>query len=268
MENTVNHPVNSRYDLFSRGIYVDPMAPVARLQALAHRLRPVSTDIELLRVGADEDGGYLIPNDLEGISTCFSPGVDQIASFEAGLLSYGIASHLADFSVDGVPQGVSVASFTKKFIGANDNDMYMSLEKWVKDSPEYSQGKDFILQMDIEGGEYESLLSTPIEILSRFRIAAIEFHNIETWAQSDYLSIVEATFGKLLNLFHVVHNHPNNAMGVVNLNGFLAPRLFEITLLRKDRVHKTHGLAKLPHPLDRPNIAGRPDLHFPDGWMT
>ena len=267
MNKPVDHPTNSRYDLFSRGIYVDPMAPVSQLQKLAHSLRPVATDIGLLRIGAEEDGGYLIPNDLEGISTCFSPGVDQIASFEAGLLQHGIRSHLADFSVDGVPQSVPVASFIKKFIGANNDEKFISLEKWMKDSPEYGDSKDFILQMDIEGGEYESILSTPNEILSRFRIMAIEFHNIETWSQKDYLSLVEATFGKLLNLFHVVHNHPNNAMGVVNLNGFLAPRLFEITLLRKDRVTKTNGFAKLPHPLDRPNIAGRPDLHFPDGWM-
>ena len=38
------------------------------------------------------------------------------------------------------------------------------------------------------------------EILKKFRIAAIEFHNIETWAQSDYFSIVEATFEKLLEI--------------------------------------------------------------------
>ena len=268
MENSVPAPVNSRYDLFSRGIYVDPMVPVSRLQNMARRLRPLSIDIALLRIGAEEDGGYLIPDDLKGIDTCFSPGVDQIASFEAGLLPYGIRSHLADFSVDGVPQGVEVASFVKKFIGANNDDKFMSLERWMRDTPGYGESKDYILQMDIEGGEYESILSTPDKVLSRFRIAAIEFHNIETWAQGDYLSIVEATFGKLLNLFYVVHNHPNNAMGVVDLNGFLAPRLFEITLLRKDRVSKPNGFARLPHPLDRPNIATRPDLHFPENWMS
>lgn len=268
MKESVGHPPNSRYDLFSRGIYVDPMAPVSRLQKLAHQLRPVVTNIDLLRIGAEEDGGYLIPDDLEGINTCFSPGVDQIASFEAGLLQYGIHSHLADFSVDGVPQGVPVASFIKKFIGANNDEKFISLEKWVKDSTASDDSRDLILQMDIEGGEYESILSTPNEILNRFRIVAIEFHNIETWAQGDYLSLVEATFGKLLNLFHVVHNHPNNAMGVVDLNGFLAPRLLEITLLRKDRVSHINGFAKLPHPLDRANVLGRSDLHFPDCWKT
>jgi hypothetical protein len=263
----MNHPANSRYDLFSRGIYVDPMVETDRLRRLAQRLRPVRTNIDLIRMGAEEDGGYLVPDDLAGISACFSPGVDQVASFEAGLLKYGIRSHLADFSVDHVPQGVPVASFTKKFIGASDNDKFMSLEKWVTSSPEYSSDNDLVLQMDIEGGEYESLLSTPNEILRLFRVATIEFHNIETWGQRDYLSLVEATFEKLLNIFHVVHNHPNNAMGIVDMNGFLAPRLFELTLLRKDRVSKIEGFATVPHPLDRPNLPLVPDIGFPEGWV-
>ena len=262
----MNHPVNSRYDLFANGIYVDPMTSIDRMRALASRLKPIATNVELIRVGSQQDGGYLIPNDLSGIKACFSPGVDQTASFEAGLLDFGIRSHLADFSVDGAPQGVPVASFIKKFIGSNNSEQFITLESWMKNSPEYQPGSDFILQMDIEGGEYESLLSTADEVLRRFRIAAIEFHNIETWGQKDYFAIVEATFNKLLNIFYVVHNHPNNAMGIVNMNGFLTPRLFEITLLRKDRVQAVNGFASLPHPLDKANLPLIPDIIFPEDW--
>jgi hypothetical protein len=85
---------------------------------LAHLIRPVATNIPLIRIGADEDGGYLIPDDLTGISACYSPGVDQIASFETALLEHGIPSHLADLSVEGPPPGTAAASFIKKFIGA------------------------------------------------------------------------------------------------------------------------------------------------------
>jgi len=263
----MNYPVNSRYDLLSRGIFVDPIVPIARLKALAQKIRPITTNFELLRIGADEDGGYLIPDDLEGISTCFSPGVDQIASFETDLLRFGISSHLADQSVDGPPANVKVASFIKKFIGANSNENYISLEKWISETDGAAADHDLLLQMDIEGGEYEVILSTPNDVWNRFRIVTIEFHNIETWAQSHFLSIVEASFDKLLDIFHVVHNHPNNALGVVDLNGFLAPRLFEITLLRKDRVAIPGAFAILPNQLDRPNLKERADLLFPTDWL-
>jgi hypothetical protein len=39
------------------------------------QINPVITEHELMRLGADHDGGYLIPNDLDGITACFSPGV-------------------------------------------------------------------------------------------------------------------------------------------------------------------------------------------------
>lgn len=264
----MTYPVNSRYELLSRGIFIDPMVPISRLQALASKIRPLATNLNLIRIGADEDGGYLIPDDLQGISACYSPGVDQIASFETALLNLGIPSHMADLSVAGPPEGTVAASFTKKFIGANNNNDYITIDKWVSSTDGGDGKSDLILQMDIEGGEYESILSTPDSVLNRFRIMAIEFHNIETWGQSHFLSLVEATFEKLLSLFYVVHNHPNNAMGIVDMNGFLAPRLFELTLIRKDRVKVVLGFAGLPHALDRRNLDGLPDIFFPEAWLS
>jgi len=34
-------------------------------------VKPVKTNHDLIRVGGQVDGGYLIPDDLEGIETCF-----------------------------------------------------------------------------------------------------------------------------------------------------------------------------------------------------
>ena len=40
-------------------------------------LQPKPTPIPLIRVGDGSDGSYLIPDDLEGISGCLSPGVNN-----------------------------------------------------------------------------------------------------------------------------------------------------------------------------------------------
>src|SRR5580658_8331283 len=66
-------------------------------------VRPISTNHELIRIGGNADGGYLIPNDLAGINVCFSPGVSVVADFEADLASRGINCFLADYSVDAPP---------------------------------------------------------------------------------------------------------------------------------------------------------------------
>ena len=67
-----------------------------------------------IRIGSENDGGYLIPDDLYDIGACYSPGVDVNVSFEKELLiSKNINSHLADFSVNAPPDGFTPLSFTK-----------------------------------------------------------------------------------------------------------------------------------------------------------
>ena len=56
------------------------------LKELIKALRPVKTKFDLIRIGGANDGGYLIPDDLEGIAACFSPGVADTASFEVAFM--------------------------------------------------------------------------------------------------------------------------------------------------------------------------------------
>ena len=71
---------------------------------------------------------------------------------------------------------------------------------------------------------------------------------------------------KLIADFHVVHNHPNNHGAMLNLNGFIAPQFFEITLLRKDRSPALDYCREFPHPLDAVCYQGRNELILPQDW--
>jgi hypothetical protein len=259
--------LSPRYELFSRGIFIDPMTEVSDLKALAHRLRPRKSQFDLVRIGGDSDGGYLVPNDLKGIKACFSPGVDQIASFETDIYRLGIPSHLADASVQAPPPGTPFKSFTAKFLAAHTECTLVSLEDWVNDCEPGATTNSLLLQMDIEGAEYETLLACPLETLKKFRIMIVEFHNIESWGQKEYFKVVQSLMRKILSEFGVVHSHPNNATGIVNMNGFMAPRVFEVTFLQKTR-SAFGDYSQVPNELDRPNIPWAPDLTFPADWLT
>ena len=232
-----------------------------QLNDLLESLYPVKTKFNLIRVGGDNDGGYLLPNDLSGISLCFSPGVDVTASFEKDLLGRGIKSHLADASVDAPPDGLEVASFTKKYLGGCNNDTHMTLASWMYEQRAFMG--DFILQMDIEGGEYTTLLCTPPDVLRKFRIIAVEIHNVQTWFDPLSWPVVTTFFEKLLEDFRVVHNHPNNNCPFVEVDGILMPTVFELTLLRKDRTIALDYCDEFPHPLDMPNVLDKPDRPLP-----
>lgn len=253
--------------LLRQGYYLEKSTRPADLRQLIASIRPVKTRLELTRIGRDEDGGYLVPMDLEGITACFSPGVDTVASFESDLKKrFGIGSHLADFTVDRAPDGFEPLSFTKKFVGAHDGPRFTTLDSWMAGQPEYKQKGDFLLQMDIEGTEYAALLATRRVHLRRFRIMVIEFHDVAAWSSKPFFQVVRATFAKLLQDFVPVHIHVNNFQGVANSGGVPLPRVFEMTLLRRDRAKPLGPCDSFPHPLDKPNNPDRPEIVLPPIW--
>jgi len=252
---------DEKMDFLKKGVLISDIVPREVLESLTRKFAPMKTEHELIRIGPNFDGGYLVPSDLNGISTCFSPGVSTSSHFEADLLKYyGIKSHLADFSVEGPPHGFQPLSFTKKFLGSHNDEIFMTLEKWVQNSWEYDMNSDFILQMDIEGAEYDSLLATPDYLLKKFRIIILEIHGLENWGFPAYYKIANALISKLTQHFIVVHNHPNNCSGTFSMNGVDLPSTIEITLLRKDRCKFIEPASSIPHILDFPCCSHMPEV--------
>lgn len=227
-------------------------------------LKPIKTNHELIRIGGDGDGGYLIPNDLVGIDSCFSPGVSNVADFENDLTKKGIKCFLADFSVDAPPIKNKLFDFEKKYIGIKNNEVFMTLENWVE--LKASNKIDFILQMDIEGSEYPVILNTEELFFSKFRIILIEFHGLGQIFTKKGYEFIRSVFSKLLKNFDIVHIHPNNCCGTARHKDIVIPRVMEFTFLRKDRITHRSPAKIFPHPLDRKNVVSCPDIHLPSCW--
>jgi hypothetical protein len=234
------------------------------LEQFFEAVRPVSTNHPLIRIGGESDGGYLIPDDLDNVRVCFSPGVSKVASFESDLAQRGITSFLADYSVDAPPTGNDLFHFEKKYLGTTEDSVYMTLGNWVRrNAPDE---KDMILQMDIEGAEYGIIFDTSSELLQRFRIIVIEFHRLQNLCDKQAFELINLTFKKLLKDFDVVHIHPNNRVKPVTYGTIQIPPLLEFTFLRKDRVLTRQPATHFPHPLDRKNITRKNDFALPPCW--
>jgi len=133
---------------------------------LIGKLTPQDCGRNLIRIGGSGDGGYLIPDDLDGIEYCFSPGVSTVSNFENELANLNIKSFLADYSVDSPPIAREEFTFDKKFLGSTDYGQFFTLTSW-KDKYLKDYAGDLILQMDIEGGEYEVIINTPDHVLDQ-----------------------------------------------------------------------------------------------------
>ena len=253
--------------LFATGQYVVLcQTGSSEIRSLMQRLRPLNCGFDLIRIGGKGDGGYLIPDDLNGIDYCFSPGVSVIADFESQLADRRIHSFLADYSVNGPPIDRPEFTFDKKYLGPIDGDKFITLSSWKESHLKEYKG-DLLLQMDIEGSEYAVFLSTPEEILDQFRIVVVEFHSLEKVFDPFAFSLISSTFDKLLKLFHVAHIHPNNFTGKVVRGDLVVPRNMEFTFINKKRVRSTTPQLRFPHPLDADNVARR-TLVLPNCWSS
>jgi Methyltransferase FkbM domain len=248
------------------GLAIAKPTDTTAIAQFARRMAPVETDHPLVRLGCDGDGGYLVPDDLDGITACFSPGVDYRATFEEGLLERGIRCHLADASVDRNPLGDERSTFRRQYLGVVDAGEYVTLDRWVAE--EEPGDTDLLLQMDIEGAEWPVLLNVSNDTMERFRIIVVELHDMERLLDRHAFRTIAGATDRLLTRFDVVHIHPNNYGGIVRAGKITIPRSLEVTLLRKDRIAAKSPATCFPHPLDQPNTAALPEVILPVAWRT
>lgn len=243
--------------------------------------KPKPIPMHLVRVGGNRDGAYLVPEDFTGVDACFSPGVATYKSFEDELANtWRIRSHMVDFSARiedfQTPLIHGMQTFSAVWLRRQTSVDSISLGDWILNSEPHATG-DFLLQMDIEGGEYEVIESSPPELLDRFRILVIEFHQVRTEIisrreQAPIFKVVE----KLSPRFVVAHIHPNNCEGLKSLPGgrALIPEVMEVTFIREDRIAErllrvSGRNPRIPHPLDIDrNALHRRPVFLDSSWSS
>jgi len=254
------------HHLVKNGIVVQGATKKQKIVNLIEKLYPYKTQFELIRLGPNGDGGYLVPNHLDGIEACFSPGVDKISDFELDCLGYGMKVFMADKSVEKPNIDISEDryDFIQKFVGCTNNEDFITMDKWVKSNC-LSDSSELILQMDIEGGEFNSIINMSDSLMQRFRIMVIEFHNLQDMWNPHVFNLAETVFDKILQTHICVHIHPNNCCDIDSRFGINIPRATEITFLRKDDAEKKGLENAFPHKLDYDNTKNQ-HISLPKNW--
>lgn len=248
--------------------WIDHPTPQAQVAAVIRKLKPLSSDRGLCRYGPEGDGGYLMPNDLEGVTACISPGVSTECGFDLAMAEQGIDVFMADASVAGPPVDHPKFHFEKIFLDAYPGANTTTIDRVCDSIAGRPAEGDFILQMDIEGAEYRVIPSMSEDLLKRFRIIIVEMHNLDQLFAAFAFEIIKATFEKITLHHHVVHIHPNNCCGSVSRYGLEIPRVMEFTLYRKDRAtFSDREKLEFPHPLDVDVKASNRPLILPACWQ-
>ena len=196
----------------------------------------IPSNINLIRIGSNHDGGYLVPDILDQIDICFSAGI-----------------------------GVTNYSFLRKKISSFNDNNNITFERWVKNQNIIDD--NLICQIDIEGDEYNLVLDTPNEVFKKFKVLVIEFHNLHKINDEIVYNFYINVFKKILENFNICHIHVNNAENQTKIRGIKVPHLLEITYLRKDFYKSDFKEVKIPNNLDRKNVLNNDDVNFDKNWI-
>ena len=232
-------------------------------------LQPVAlANCRLERFGEANDGGYLMcGNLLDDTESGYSYGISGYDKWGCDISSrFDVPIHQYDCfnpTQPACPDGNTL--FHTECVG----DRTATIEGRVFDTIERQFAKNgdaakrIVLKIDVEGAEWDSLLSTPDEVLQQIDQMAVEFH----WERDDSRWIQQERYARLVRrlrqFFEIAHLHFNNASCSPGLEPFPA-WAYEVLFVSKrlavvDTSRQVTGL----HPLDAPNNPAFEDCQPP-----
>jgi hypothetical protein len=232
-----------------------------RVRQIGHLLKPQCPAVgEYVRVGRDEDGGYVMHDSVFSAKTAISLGIADEVSWDLELANRGLQIAQFDFSVDSPPILHKNFAFHKSKIcaapGAGEENL-QSLTRFL------SPGISNILKIDIEGYEWDAFASCAQQDLSGYSQIVAEFHDLQEMVDENWFIKCLSALEKITQQFQSIHVHGNNYGRLAVLGNIAFPTALEVTFLNRslcgfeDFGHRTY-----PTPMDHPNNRDFPDIYL------
>lgn len=212
------------------------MTPLKKQLNFLELITPEDSKVKILKIGGEGDGSYFVPDDLKGIAECISPGFGNISKFEDELYAkYMIPSLIIDPEIP-YNRNEKHLNFIAKNLGGCNTSETISLNRIMQD-----RMHEYILQIDIEGSEFESLIALDEDNLVKFRIIVIEFHGLNFIVDDFIISrILFPIFEKIDKYFYVCVLKKSTTQTFTN-GDIRLPDTIEITFHRRDRTETTQS---------------------------
>lgn len=210
------------------------------------------------RIGGDRDGGYvMLDPGRDGIA--YSLGISSYAPWDLEMARRGFTVYQYDGSIDQEPDKHPNILFHKCFVGSSEknNGPCKPLTQILAENRHLEENK-LILQMDIEGAEWEVFQELTEDDFLRFSQIIVELHGVDLHPHK------YALLKKIRRTHTPIHMHYNNntQRAVFSVkNAFLySGSLIEVSYARtRDHVFEPCS-GYFPTPLDRPNVAPYPEI--------
>ena len=243
---------------------------------------------QLIRVGRDYDGGYVLPDFvITDAQCCISMGLSNDWSFEidckkmnpslaihaydfsiskkkfikkafSGLFRFIFLSHSFEKMVERVKTSKSYLNFFQKDVIHYENRVYDKidgpLDITVDQIFSRTDAEKILVKVDIEGSEYR-IIDDLLKYVHKIDCLAIEFHDTHPLRL-----IFEQKIKEIQRHFEIVHLHANNCAGI-GKDGL--PEVLEITFLKKNLLKTEERRLVLPlQNLDMQNSIHAEDIQL------
>lgn len=220
-------------------------------------------DYNLVRIGGNTDGGYVMLDEFKSNYVAYSFGIGRDVSWDMKVADYGLKVHCYDHTIDRLPLDDERLQFHQIGIGACDypKKRIMSINSILKQNGDEKRD-NMILKIDVEGAEWDFIDSIDSCILEKFRQITMELHGLcEVLDSEKKIRVLK----KIRKTHYPVWIHANNNMQIEFGNKTECPYLLEITYARKEAYLFEDIHYNCPIEIDRPNMDNMLDIEL-IGW--
>ncbi len=262
MNNANSAYLSRRIHVRSLHEYVTYYKKIGEILAI---LTPYSViGVPKVRIGGKGDGGYVMLDPGRNGGVAYSLGVSPHSPWDLEMASRGYEVFQFDGTIENPPDSHPNLHFQKVNIVSPEDDKQgkgKSMDRLFRELG-HEEKNDIILQMDIEGGEWDVLRHLSESEMRKFRQIIIEFHDMTPTSESlpDKLEILKA----ISRTHKPVHIHLNNCGCRLALEEgllFYSPA-WEVTYARAEDYEFEPCVESFPTPLDSPNSDGDPDIEI------
>jgi hypothetical protein len=210
--------------------------------------------IEKIRLGNNEDGGYILVDLGIQYDALYSYGIGTNYSFDKDFVDkFNVKSYMFDPSIEDIPIRDNLFIFKREKVKEIKDECSGTIPAHIAENNHLSKNRLF-LKMDIEGDEWKVLHNMENEHLRKFAQVVIEFHDLNSVKNIEINSKIEV-LRKINTDFVLLHAHANNFSHILKYKEYKLVNVLELTFVRKDLIKKqiTRNRTKFPLNIDYPN---------------
>ena len=215
-----------------------------------------------IRVGRENDGGYIMLDDFRETKIAYSIGIGNDVSWDLDIAERGLSVFQYDHTIESLPATHPNFHYRKIGLAATNRSdtQFRDLESLIAENDHEDSG--LILKMDIEDAEWDVLEHLPIQVLTQFKQIVIEFHGLRRLNQPSWLSKMRLVFAKLLLTHAPFHVHGNNYGDYSIVCGIPVPDVLEVSFANRQQYQFKENKDVYPTNLDAPCRADAPDFYL------